>query len=90
MSIFGAIGATRADPASITPPPTQQNAPLITAARLPPQPRRNPVVLSGQASGAGYGVDSTFSGKLSLGFLASIVVLLVFAYMWTRNVQGGG
>jgi hypothetical protein len=82
--------STRVDPAAVSAPPSQRSQPVITASKVPALPRTNPIALSGQASAAGFGSESQFSGKLSLGMIASIVVGLVLLYMWTRNVQGGG
>jgi len=89
MSIFGSY-SERVNPAAISPPPAQQAQPLITASRTPALPRTNPIRLQGNFTAAGFGNQSELGGKLSLGFVASIVVVLVLGYMWTRNVQGGG
>lgn len=69
-------------------PAPQQNAPALTAGTAPVSPRG--IVVRGGAGVAGFGNDSLFYGRMSLGFVASLVVVLVLAYMWTRNVQGGG
>lgn len=90
MSLFPGFGATRVDPTTVNPPPRVAAQPSMTAARYPTMQRINPVAVGGNANAAGFGVQSDFSGKLSLGMVGSIVVLLVLLYMWTRNVQGGG
>ena len=33
---------------------------------------------------------ATLNGKLSLGMVGGMVLLLMAMYLWTRNVQGGG
>ena len=69
--------------------PRGQNAPALTASKMPVSPTAR-VVVSGGAQGSAFGNDALVSGRLSLGFVASLIVILALAYMWTRNVQGGG
>lgn len=69
--------------------PRAQNAPAMTAAKMPVSPTAN-VVVSGSAQGSAFGNDALINGRLSLGFVATLIVLLALAYTWTRNVQGGG
>lgn len=69
-------------------PAKTQNAPALTAGTAPVTPRG--FVVQGGAGAAGFGNDSLLYGRLSLGFVASLVVVLVLGYVWTRNVQGGG
>jgi hypothetical protein len=70
-------------------PARSQNAPTLTASTSAISPRGNAVVQT-SAGVAGFGTDGILYGRMSLGFVASLVVLLALAYMWTRNVQGGG
>lgn len=43
-----------------------------------------------QMHGAAAGVDAAFSGRISLGMLAALVVLVGIFYIGTRSIQGGG
>jgi hypothetical protein len=85
--IFGTYN-NRVDPGSVSAPP-QVQAPVITASRVPSPARGNTASFGGGVYARGYGVNSNFNGNLSLGFIASIVVLIMLFYAWTRNVQGG-
>ena len=38
----------------------------------------------------GLNVEGSLSGRLSLGFVAALIVLLGLSYVMSRNVQGGG
>lgn len=70
--------------------PAQQRVPLLTAGTSPVTPRGNPIGIRGGVNLSGFGTSGTLYGKASLGFIASLIVLIVLAYMWTRNEQGGG
>jgi len=35
-------------------------------------------------------LDEVAAGRVSLGMLGALVVVLVLFYVWTRDVQGGG
>jgi energy-converting hydrogenase Eha subunit B len=61
----------------------------MTAGTMPVVPRGN-FVVSGDAAASGFGNDSLIYGRLSLGFVASLIVFVGLAYVWTRNIQGGG
>jgi hypothetical protein len=56
-------------------------------------PDAGPVVTGSAAEAAG-GVAAAFddvsSGRISLGILGTLVVLILAFYYWTRSVQGGG
>ena len=87
-------GNPRQDTMRSMPAPVQ-NAPAITAGTSLVKPtgvvtKSGNVAAQGGFGVSGFGNDSLVYGRMSLGFVASLVVLLALAYMWTRNVQGGG
>jgi hypothetical protein len=88
MDIFNSY-ATRVDTIVQGNSPTQRT-PSITASSVPVTPKGNPVSFGASASGSAFGTSGVLYGRMSLGFIASVVFLLVLAYMWTSNVQGGG
>jgi hypothetical protein len=71
-------------------PAPQQKAPALNAGRLPVTPRGNVITAQANAGVGGFGNDGILYGRMSLGFVGSLVILLTLAYVWTRNVQGGG
>jgi hypothetical protein len=48
------------------------------------------IPFKGNSNEQAFGLEGNLSGRLSLGFLAFLILFVAGTYMWTRNVQGGG
>lgn len=54
-----------------------------------PAPSRNNVGLRASDNSIVGDGGADFHGRVSIGILEGLVVLLILGYLWTRNAQGG-
>lgn len=58
--------------------------------RLAAVSKNNVGMIARNRNMTGGEIGGDFYGRLSVGILEGLVVLLIVSYLWSHNVQGGG
>lgn len=85
--LFGGYSLTGGAQAQMT---AGSNASLVDTGNASPRMVAPSGATRGLPLDGRYGSDQVMGGRLSLGMIQVALILLVLAYLWTRNVQGGG